>query len=73
MTERFFRFVHTHQEFRPFVEKGLAEAILSVEGKIQRDIFQMPQTVSWERVYNKLPGIYLDLIEAVESEKRRLL
>lgn len=72
MTERFLRFVHSHEEFKPFLENGLASAILSVEGKIQRDIFQMPQTVSWERVYNKLPRIYLDLIEAVESEKRRL-
>jgi glucosyl-3-phosphoglycerate synthase len=32
---------------------------------------QIPQTVSWERVHNKLPTIYYDLIEVVESEKRR--
>jgi len=36
-----------------------------------RPIFETPQTVSWERVQNKLPGIYYELIDAVESEKQR--
>ncbi|MFH1125059.1 MAG: hypothetical protein V1758_15495, partial [Pseudomonadota bacterium] len=72
MTERFLRFVNTYPEFKPFLDNGLAEAILSVEAKAQQSIFETPQTVSWERVYNKLPRIYYDLIEAVENEKRRL-
>ena len=72
MTERFLRFVNTYPEFKPFLDNGLAEAILSVEAKAQQSIFETPQTVSWERVYNKLPQIYYDLIEAVENEKMRL-
>jgi glucosyl-3-phosphoglycerate synthase len=44
-----------------------------VEGKSRESIFEFPQTVSWERVYNKLPQISYDLIEAVEQEKVRLL
>jgi glucosyl-3-phosphoglycerate synthase len=72
MTERFLRFVHTHSEFGPFLDQGLAKAILSVEDKTQESIFETPQTVSWERVSNKLPRIFYDLIEAVEDEKRRL-
>ena len=71
LTERFLRFVNTYEEFKPFLNQGLAEAILAVENKIQSNIFEMPQTVSWERVSNKLPRIYYDLIEAVEEEKRR--
>ena len=71
MTERFLRFVNTHSEFKPFLEKGLAEAILSVEKKTAQSMFEMPQTVSWERVSNKLPRIFFDLIDVVESEKRR--
>ncbi|MBN2125716.1 MAG: hypothetical protein JW821_15575 [Deltaproteobacteria bacterium] len=71
MTERFLRFVNTHPEFRPYLDQGLAETILSVEGKNQESIFETPQTVSWERVSNKLPRIFYDLIEAVEDEKRR--
>jgi glucosyl-3-phosphoglycerate synthase len=71
MTERFLRFVNSHSEFKPFLEKGLAEAILSVEKKAAQNIFEMPQTVSWERVSNKLPRIFFDLIDVVESEKGR--
>ena len=72
ITERFLRFVNSHSEFRPFIDKGLAEAILEVERKTRGSIFEMPQTVSWERVSNKLPRIFYDLIEVVEEEKRRL-
>ena len=52
-------------------EKGLAEALLSVEGKSLQSVFETPQTVSWERVSNKLPRIFYDLIEVVEAEKQR--
>ena len=71
ITERFLRFVNENDEFKPFLKEGLAEAILSVEKKNQQSVFQIPQTVSWERVSNKLPKIFYDLIEVVESEKRR--
>ena len=71
MTERFLRVVNTFPEFKPFLEKGLAETILSVESTTQQNVFQTPQTVSWERVLNKLPRIFYDLIEVVEEEKRR--
>jgi glucosyl-3-phosphoglycerate synthase len=71
MTEKFLRFVTTHPEFKPFLKKGLAEAILEVERNTKKSIFEMPQTVSWERVENKIPRIYYDLIDVVEEEKRR--
>ena len=72
MTERFLRFVNSHKEFKPFLEQGLAEAILAVEDSSLNRLFEFPQTVSWERVENKLPHIYYDLVEVVEQEKRRL-
>jgi len=34
-------------------------------------VFETPQTVSWERVSNKLPRIFFDIVEVMESEKRR--
>ncbi|RLB17811.1 MAG: hypothetical protein DRG63_03225 [Deltaproteobacteria bacterium] len=71
MTERFLRFVNSYPEFKPFLENGLAEAILAVEKKSQARIFETPQTVSWERVNNKLPRIFYDIVEVVEDEKRR--
>ena len=73
ITERFLRFVNANAEFKPFLEQGLAEAILSVEKKTRQSVFQIPQTVSWERVSNKLPRIFYDLIDVVEGEKRRFL
>jgi glucosyl-3-phosphoglycerate synthase len=73
MTEKFLRFVYTYPEFKPFLEAGLAEVIMAVEKKTQDRLFETPQTVSWERVSNKLPKIYYDLIEAVEDEKRRFV
>ncbi len=71
MTERFLRFVTSHPEFKPFLDAGLGEAILAVEKKTEQKLFETPQTVSWERVTNKLPKIFYDLIEVVEEEKRR--
>jgi len=71
MTERFLRFVHNHPQFKPFLERGLAEAILTAEQDARRSVFEMPQTVSWERVSSKLPRIFFDLIEVIEEEKRR--
>jgi len=71
MTEMFLRFIATHPEFKPFLEQGLAEAIVEVERKSQKSIYEMPQTVSWERVENKIPRIYFDLIDVMEEEKRR--
>lgn len=71
LTERFLRLVNTHPEFKPFLDQGLAETILRVEDKTRRALFEIPTTVSWERVSNKLPDIFLDLVEAVEQEKQR--
>ena len=73
ITERFLRFVNSHPEFQPFLNNGLAEAILSVESKTVESVSETPKTVSWERVANKLPRIFYDLIEVVEDEKRRFL
>ncbi len=71
MTERFLRLVSMHPEFKPYLEQGLAQTILDVERKTEQWVFEMPQTVSWERVSNKLPRIFYDLIEVMEDEKRR--
>jgi len=71
ITERFLRLITSNKEFKPFLENGLAETILAVEEKSQQQIFQTPQTVSWERILNKLPRIFYDLIEVVEDEKQR--
>lgn len=71
MTEKFLRFVSSHHEFKPYLDGGLLDAIVSVEKKTARSLFETPQTVSWERVSNRMPQIYYDLIDAVEADKGR--
>jgi len=71
MAESFLRIAHTFPEFKPFLEQGLAEVIMKVEKEARKMIFEMPQTVSWERVQSKLPKIFYDIVEVVEQEKRR--
>jgi len=71
LTERILRLVNTHPEFKPFLDQGLAETILQVESKTRRALFEIPTTVSWERVSNKLPDIFFELIDVVEQEKQR--
>lgn len=71
LAERFLRHVHGNPEYKKFLEDGLAEAIVKVEEKTKAHVFRPPQTVSWERVGNKLPRIFYDLIDVLEVEKRR--
>ena len=73
ITEKFLRFVSSHPEFKPYMESGLAQTILEVEAKNEQRLYQVPQTVSWERVANKLPRIFYDIVEVVEEEKRRFV
>lgn len=70
-TERFLRFLHSNAEFRPFLDNGLADVIIEVEKGKEKSMFETPKTISWERVSNKLPRIFFDIIEVVEAEKRR--
>jgi len=71
ITGRFMRVIHTYPEFKPHLDAGLADTILSVENKIKRSFFETPQTVSWERITKKLPNIFKDLNEVIRQEKNR--
>jgi len=73
ITERFLRMIHTYPEFKPFLDAGLAETVLTVENRMQQSVFEIPQTVSWERVSNKLPNIFRVLKEAVKEENKRFV
>ncbi|MFZ3046148.1 MAG: hypothetical protein WA151_09560 [Desulfatirhabdiaceae bacterium] len=71
ITERLLRVIHTYPEFKPYLNQGLAETILGVEHRMSREIFEIPQTVTWERVANKLPDIFKDIRKAVKAEEAR--
>jgi len=72
ITGRFMRIIHTYPEFKPHLNAGLSDTIISVEKKIKRDFFETPQTVSWDRITKKLPNIFEDLNKAIRQEKNLL-
>ncbi|WP_028326158.1 hypothetical protein [Desulfatirhabdium butyrativorans] len=71
ITERLLRVIHTYPEFKPYLEQGLAETVLNVEHRMSREIFEIPQTVTWERVFNKLPDITRQIRKAIKAEEAR--
>jgi glucosyl-3-phosphoglycerate synthase len=70
LADRFSAFVVSHEAFEPFVASGLLKAISSTARKTQAQLFEMPLTVSWERVERKMPNILYDIIDVLEKEKR---
>jgi glucosyl-3-phosphoglycerate synthase len=66
------RVIHTYPEFKPHLDAGLSDTIISVEKKIKRDFFETPQTVSWDRITKKLPNIFEDLNKAIRQQKNLL-
>ncbi|MCG6946613.1 MAG: hypothetical protein LJE87_14870 [Deltaproteobacteria bacterium] len=69
LTERFLSFVTANEEFTPFIESGLAQAIGETGVKLRDQLYETPQTVSWDRVNMKLPQIMYELIDVIEQEK----
>ena len=72
ITGKFMRVIHTYPEFKPHLDAGLSDTIISVEKKIKRDFFETPQTVSWDRITKKLPNIFEDLNKAIRQQKNLL-
>ncbi|MFH1672975.1 MAG: hypothetical protein ABIF87_06070 [Pseudomonadota bacterium] len=70
LVDRFSTFVGSHEAFEPFVASGLLQAIMATAQKTRDQLFETPQTVSWERVARKLPNIFYDIIDVVEKEKK---
>lgn len=64
-TERLLRLANSYPQFKPCLEAGLAEAILSVELESKEKVFETPHTASWERVSYKIPNIQDILLETI--------
>lgn len=69
MNERLRTYVLTHDEFQPYIDQGLLQALDASSGSGQTRLFETPKTVSWDRVMRKLPDIMYDIIDVVEQEK----
>lgn len=70
LADRFSAFLSSDKAFEPYIASGLLHDIGNVAQKNQHELFQTPQTVSWERVERKLPKIFYDIIDAVEQDKK---
>ncbi|RLB82392.1 MAG: hypothetical protein DRH17_06125 [Deltaproteobacteria bacterium] len=73
LVDRFTSFVGSHEAFKPFLASGLLQAISETAQKTRDQLFETPQTVSWERVARKMPDIFYDIIDVVEKEKKLYL
>jgi len=68
LTERFLRFLSGDERFRKYLSEGLDRDILSVEEKSRNEPFEVPKTVSWERVIMKMPRILHDIEGVIKEE-----
>ena len=71
LSDRFLAFISANEEFKPFMESGLARAIDQVGLKVRDQLYETPQTVSWDRVNLKLPEIMYEIVDVIEEEKKR--
>jgi glucosyl-3-phosphoglycerate synthase len=73
LVDRFSTFVGSHEAFEPYLATGLLQAISATAEKSREQLFETPQTVSWERVQRKIPNILYEIIDVVEKEKKLYL
>ncbi|ROQ93605.1 hypothetical protein [Desulfosoma caldarium] len=71
IAERFASFVGSQPAFQPYVASGLLQTIHECAQNARTQLFETPQTVSWDRVIRKVPGIIYDIINVVEQEKQK--
>lgn len=73
MSEMFLFHVNTHPEFRDFVDSGLDRVITGLARREGGNLFEVPQTASWERAASKMPDIMDDILDAAADTGRRLV
>lgn len=70
ITERFLRLLLSDRRFHKYIEAGLSEDLLAYEEENQSQLFEIPQTVSWERIIMKLPRILYEISDVVKEEMK---
>ncbi len=71
MTERLTSYVSSHREFKSYIEQGLLDAIVASGENAKSQLYEIPKTVSWERVMRKIPNILNDIVDVIEDEKKQ--
>jgi len=73
MADRFLRILASDDRFQKYLEMGLQKDLFEYERDNRYQIFEVPQTVSWERIITKLPRILLQIGETVKKEQKQYL
>jgi glucosyl-3-phosphoglycerate synthase len=68
LSENLLHLLVSDKRFERYKDAGLVDDLLSYEEENKNRIFEIPQTVSWERIIMKQPGILNDIRNAVEKE-----
>lgn len=73
MTDRFLRILLSDDRFQKYLDMGLKKDMMEFERDNRYQLFEVPQTVSWERIITKLPRILIDIGDTVKREQKHYL
>jgi len=67
--DRFLCIIAGDKRFKKYRDAGLINDLISYEKENQGQIFEMPQTASWEQIITKRPDVFNEIKDIVKSEK----
>ncbi|MCK9274764.1 MAG: hypothetical protein M0P57_06710 [Syntrophales bacterium] len=70
ITDRFLRVLLSDTRFHKYLDIGLDRDLMEYERDNMTQLFEVPQTVSWERIITKLPRILSSIDDAIAKEKK---
>jgi glucosyl-3-phosphoglycerate synthase len=69
ITDRFLRILLSDKRFHKYLDAGIDDDLLTYERENQSQLFEIPQTVSWERIIMRMPGILDEIRDVIDREK----
>ncbi len=60
--------ISNDKRFQRYKEAGLLDDLIAYEKESKNRLFEIPQTVSWERIIMKQPSILKDILEAMKKD-----
>jgi glucosyl-3-phosphoglycerate synthase len=62
------RLLSSDGRFHKYLDQGLDKDLLEFEKTNQSQLFEVPQTVSWDRILMRLPKILYDINDVIKKE-----
>ncbi|MBN1829057.1 MAG: hypothetical protein JW884_07920 [Deltaproteobacteria bacterium] len=69
--DRLLRVLVSDKRFHKYLNTGLTDDLLAYQKENQSQLFEIPQTVSWDRIIMKLPKILNEIKEVTDREMVR--